>query len=198
MCPVAMLSSTIPLRNQSLIWTSLSTSHGFNSILRSGRSPENNHIPPSRKSSFVEQLGFTGSVDSTAFLCIPEAPRFRCDICGGESRIMAYCLELCHQGGYRVAEILNTEVMDNSTLSLTQCCIVNFRLPLKVASRNGKIVSDGTGEENIPIMTYFIMSTLASKYRTFIAILSTEAHDRHDYWNRYISKSQTSSRVLMC
>lgn len=70
------------------------------------------------------------TIDPTPYLCIPEALRFRQLVCGGEESIRQYCQDIAQIGGHRVAQILGTEVMQNSTYTLTNCSFVNVRLPL--------------------------------------------------------------------
>lgn len=82
------------------------------------------------KNDFVELFAFVATIDPTPYLCIPEALRFRQVVCGGEERIRQYCENIAQIGGQRVAQILGTEVMQNSTHTLTNCSFVNVRLPL--------------------------------------------------------------------
>lgn len=83
-----------------------------------------------KKTNFAELFAFVATVDATPYLCVPEALRFRQVVCGGEESIRQYCQDIAQIGGRRVAQILGTEVMQNSTLTLTNCSFVNVRLPL--------------------------------------------------------------------
>jgi hypothetical protein len=77
-------------------------------------------------------------MDHTPYTIVPEAINFREEI-GGEEAIRKYCWDIARQGGRRVAEILGTDVMDNKSGTLSQCCFANVRLPLKFEdSGNGK------------------------------------------------------------
>lgn len=87
-----------------------------------------------KKNYFVELFAFVATIDPTPYLCIPEALRFRQVVCGGEERIRKYCEDIAQIGGQRVAQILGTEVMQNSTHTLTNCSFVNVRLPLTFTS----------------------------------------------------------------
>lgn len=87
-----------------------------------------------KKNQFAELFAFVATIDTTPYLCIPEALRFRQVVCGGEESIRKYCKHIAQIGGQRVAEILGTEILQNSTRTLTNCCFVNVRLPLKFAS----------------------------------------------------------------
>lgn len=82
------------------------------------------------KTGFAELFAFVATVDTTPYLCVPEALRFRQVACGGEESIRNYCQDIAQIGGRRVAQILGTEVMQNSTRTLTNCSFVNVRLPL--------------------------------------------------------------------
>lgn len=82
------------------------------------------------KTDFAELFAFVATVDTTPYLCVPEALRFRQVACGGEESIRHYCQDIAQIGGRRVAQILGTEVMQNSTCTLTNCSFVNVRLPL--------------------------------------------------------------------
>lgn len=159
--------------------SSLPTSHYFEPLRQPGVPPVNNPLPPTGKSNFVSQFEFVGSVDNSPFLCIPEALRFRRDVCGGEEAIMDYCSNLAREGGHLVARILGTEVMDNSEHTLTfQCCMVNVRLPLQVTDDE-----DSTGAASMANMTasipgvqvstvtHFLTSSCVSDYSTFIAFI---------------------------
>lgn len=87
-----------------------------------------------KKNEFAELFAFVATIDTTPYLCIPEALRFRQLVCGGEEGIREYCQDIAQIGGRRVAEILGTEVMQNSTHTLTNCSFVNVRLPLTFSS----------------------------------------------------------------
>ena len=76
------------------------------------------------------------TIDPTPYLCIPEALRFRQLVCGGEESIRQYCQDIAQIGGHRVAQILGTEVMQNSTYTLTNCSFVNVRLPLEFSANH--------------------------------------------------------------
>lgn len=120
----------VPKRNQALMRTSLPTSHGFKPKSPSVPNP----LPPSTKSDFVINFEWTGTIDPTAFLCVPAALQFR-EACGGEAKIMAYNARLACEGSRVVADYLGTEVMDNYEGTLTKdLAMANVRLPLCLAS----------------------------------------------------------------
>jgi hypothetical protein len=77
-------------------------------------------------------------MDHTPYTIVPEAINFREEI-GGEEAVRKYCWDIARQGGRRVAEILGTDVMDNKSGTLSQCCLANVKLPLKFEDPgNGK------------------------------------------------------------
>lgn len=143
----------------------------------------NNPLPPTGKSDFVSQFEYVGSVDNGPFLCLPEALRFRKDVCGGEQNIMNYCYQLAQVGGRRVAAILDTEVLDNAAGSLTrQCCMVNVRLPLRVAvssatkdrQENQSLNPDTSAAipaSDVSKVTQYLSSACIYEYSTCIAFI---------------------------
>lgn len=96
--------------------------------------PEASSSSSDKRTNFSELFAFVATVDTTPYLCIPEALRFRQVVCGGEESIRQYCQDIAQIGGPRVAQILGTEVMQNSTRTLTNCSFVNVRLPLKFST----------------------------------------------------------------
>ena len=110
----------------------------------------------------------------SAYLCVPSALEFRSRICGGESSIREYCFELARRGGARVADILGTEVMDNTSHTLSQCCFTMVRLPLSFAAHqpNGEYPasrqSKALPSENGPEIVKDIMHRLMNEHDTWI------------------------------
>lgn len=109
----------VPFRNQYLIRSSIPTSYA-----------SLEHEGPNGKSQFVNLFDFVATMDHTPYTLVPEAIKFREEI-GGEEAIRKYCWDIARRGGQRVAEILDTEVMDNKSGTLSQCAFVKVRLPLK-------------------------------------------------------------------
>ncbi|KAL1607987.1 hypothetical protein SLS60_002926 [Paraconiothyrium brasiliense] len=121
----------VPLRNQPLIRSTLPTSHGFIPRPAPPFTATKNPLPPSNapKSDFEINFEFTGTIDASPYLCIPAALKWR-ESMGGEEAIMSYCQTLAKHGSKRMAETMGTEVLDNSTETLTRCCLANVALPL--------------------------------------------------------------------
>ncbi len=118
-----------------MIRTSLPTSWGFQP-LPDRKAEEYDPLHPKGNSPFVELFAFVATTDTTPYLCVPEALKFREMRCGGEANIRQYCQYVSKVGGKRMADILGTEVMDNKTQTLTQCCFANVRLPLTLSGHN--------------------------------------------------------------
>lgn len=163
----------VPLRNQDLIRSSLATSHGYVSRGGSGRP---NPLPPSKKSRFVNEFEFVGTVDNAPYLAVKDAIAWRESI-GGEAKILEYQTTLAREGGKKVAEMLGTEVLDNKTGTLTNCGMVNVALPLVVAddAEAGKAGVTDEGYLKVPrksafALTQWLLETMMSDYHTFVAL----------------------------
>ncbi|KAI1332326.1 PLP-dependent transferase [Xylariaceae sp. FL0255] len=116
----------VPLRNQHMIASTLPTSHGY--VPKTNVRP--NPLPQSNKSPFVTNFEFTGSIDTSPFVCVKHAMEWRQRVLGGETRIMEYVQTLAQEGGKIVARILGTEVLDNSSKTLSRCGMTNIALPV--------------------------------------------------------------------
>lgn len=155
----------VPLRNQSLIRSTLPTSHGF--IPSTGNSYEN-PLGPKYKSDFVTMFEFVGTVDNSPILCIPAALRFREQVCGGEERIMTYSHEIAKAGAELIAKRLGTELLEREN---GDCCLYNIRLPIGVGE--GKA---GKGEvevesEHASKVRLYLMDTFQEEFDTAIPII---------------------------
>jgi hercynylcysteine S-oxide lyase len=161
----------VPERNQSFIRSTLPTSHGF--VPRDPDSTFINPLPSNTKSPFVANFEFVGTLDNTPYICVPEALKWRQQACGGEEAIRKYCQELVMEGSRKMAEVLGTEIMDNKAGTITQCCMVNVRLPLQISlsqetrTEQGEyVVKPGYGDQ----ATAWMLDILMDEYKTFIAI----------------------------
>lgn len=152
----------VPSRNHHLIRTTFPTSHGF--------SPD-----PTASDDYLGDLfAWVATVDMSAYLCVPSALEFRLRICGGESAIREYCFELARRGGARMADILGTEIMDNTTRTLSQCCFTMVKLPLRFAAHHsdtGRSTRERTKAllpEKGPEIVTSIMHRLMNEHDTWI------------------------------
>lgn len=121
----------VPVKHQALMRSTLPTSHGFQPRSASFGRPST--MPLGDNSKFVQNFEFVGTIDNSNYLVVPEALRWREEVCGGEEAIMNYNIKLAKQGGKIIADILGTEVIDNKSHTLTDCCLVNIVLPLRVS-----------------------------------------------------------------
>lgn len=169
------------MRNQSLIRSTLPTSHGFAPAVADIPSP----LPKSAfvdgaKSAFVANFEFVGTIDSAPYLCIPAALQWRQSV-GGEDAIRHYCTTLAQEGGRYIAGELGTEVLDNKTKTLSQCCMTNVRLPLSLEKAQEYAVKSGheKGDVGMLVRDWF-SRTLISDYDTFVQTVFYAGH----WWSR--------------
>lgn len=168
----------VPERNQHLIRSTLPTSHGF--VPRAGAAVgAANPLPVGDNSAYVQNFEFVGTIDNSNYLVISDAIKWREKVCGGEKAIREYNTKLAQEGGKAIARILGTEVMDNSTKTLTNCCLVNIRLPLTASPI--KIPGVNTID---PVhgmtATQWMQRRLVEEYKTFIAIYFFQ----NQWWTR--------------
>lgn len=154
----------VPERNQHLIRTSLPTSHGFVPVPREGSQTINSPLPPSKGTPFTNLFKFVATLDSSPYLCIQEALRFRREVCEGEEKILRYCTDLATTGGRKTADILGTDVMEE-TGNLKRCFLANIRLPIPLGSRQNEV------EERDAIkIAEWIAGKLVTEYDTYFGI----------------------------
>lgn len=154
----------VPIRNQHLIRTSFPTSHGY----QSSKNPE-----PIDKTPFVHLFEFVATIDYTPYLCVPDAIRFRQEVCGGEAVIRAYCFELARSGGQIVAAILGTEVMNTDSSSMTQCCFANVKLPFTFENQRSSLDKDSARsipQADIGALQRWLNIMAAKQYDTYLQI----------------------------
>ncbi|KAF2472996.1 PLP-dependent transferase [Lindgomyces ingoldianus] len=160
----------VPLRNQPLLPSTLPTSHGFIPKPKPGvtiHSP----LPKSSKSSFVTNFEFVGTIDNAPYLCIPDALKFRSSI-GGERKIISYNHTLAKSAASHVAEVLGTEVLENATGTLSNCCLSNVRLPLALLSIEKIAVENGVQKASVGNFVRDWMSkAVIDDYDTFMAFM---------------------------
>ncbi|MCJ1389655.1 hypothetical protein MMC18_002512 [Xylographa bjoerkii] len=166
----------VPAVNQHLIRSSLPTSFGFipappkTLSSHSGKPKEIiSPLPASAQPPFVAMFDYVGTIDNTNYLCVPSALSFRSTICGGEDKIMSYCRELALTGGNRAAEIMGTEVMDNSTHTLRDCAFAMVKLPLEIGEEKGMVK-----EEDKMGIAQWIARRAAEELHTFFAVVLYE------------------------
>ncbi|KAJ5773765.1 Pyridoxal phosphate-dependent transferase major region subdomain 1 [Penicillium paradoxum] len=159
----------VPERNQAMMRSTLPTSHGFIPRLPGKESCARPQESVNGKTDFVSMFDFVGTTDNISFLAVPEAIRWREEVCGGEDAIREYCIQLARKGGQCVADILQTQILDNISHTSTDCCMVNILLPLKrPTSGEGSMVKrhDGT---NVTVGEW-MQQTLIKSHNTFIPV----------------------------
>ncbi|PHH90702.1 hypothetical protein CDD83_2889 [Cordyceps sp. RAO-2017] len=161
----------VPLRHQSSMTSSLPTSHGYVPKKDTGR---NNPLPrEAGKSQFVENFQFVGTIENSAFACVGHALEWRQRVLGGEEHILAYLWSLAKEGGRKAAEILGTEVIDNTTGTLTNCAMVNVWLPVRTGSFD-RVTSGPDGvllpaHESLAAIAW-ASKVLVDEHNTFLAL----------------------------
>jgi selenocysteine lyase/cysteine desulfurase len=162
----------VPHRNQPMIRSPIPTSHGFvpRAVPRTDQTPTS-----SSADEFVRNFEFVGTADTISYLTVPEALKWRREVCSGEERIRSYCIRLAREGGSRVAKILGTRVLDNAEHTLTECCFANVQLPLYLSGvepdgggGRGNIVELRPGVEDAVVD--WAQRTLIEEYNTFIPV----------------------------
>ncbi|KAH8099934.1 PLP-dependent transferase [Cristinia sonorae] len=146
----------VPERNQHIIKSSMPTSHMYGQ--KTTFSPSGRPIP-----TFVAQHEWTGTQDQVPFLSVKAAIAFR-NWLGGEEKINAYCHDLAVKGGLRLAEALNTKIIDESgelTLNMT-----NVLLPLPVDLPGNTPVYT---EENLAAMNIMLRDKLLDDWNVYAA-----------------------------
>ncbi|KAL5363807.1 aminotransferase family protein [Aspergillus floccosus] len=147
-----------PARNQALLRTTFPTSWGF--------APNRYFCRSHFKQTAVRQTPFEnlfesfGTMDYSPFLCAADALEFRQSV-GGEAEIMRYNAELAQRGGRLLAQILNTEILDDVDRDLTRgCSMVNVRLPID-ASELGNSLMDTLD---------YVQRSLIEGFKTYVPV----------------------------
>jgi hypothetical protein len=179
-------------RNQHLIRSTLPTSHGFvpkdqkietpfpkpSFTLQPGVEKNDSEQSAFTKSAFVNaekpafiaNFEYVGTIDSSPYLCIPAALKWR-ESLGGEEVIRTYCQTLAREAGKYVADFLGTEVLENSTGTMGQCCMSNVRLPISLEKMHAIAARSGIEKEDVGVMVRDWMKKLShDDYSTFIIV----------------------------
>lgn len=116
----------------------------------------------------------TATNDDTPYLCVPEALKFRDEVCGGEMAIYGYLERLANEAADLVAGVLGTEVLRDEEGLLTRCAMTNVRLLVRVGGEG-----DGDGEEGgctvvkkeeVGAVALWFQNTLLDEYNTFVPV----------------------------
>ncbi|EON63693.1 hypothetical protein W97_02921 [Coniosporium apollinis CBS 100218] len=163
----------VPVRNQHLMRSTLPTSHGF--VPKPKPGPKIiNPLPPSKKSAFVTNYEFVGTIDNSPYLCVPAALKYR-EALGGEAVIRDYCADLARKSGARVAELLGTRILENEEGTLGNCNFTNVLLPLKLQDVENLAKEAGKGEletgEVGMLVREFVINSGLKEHNTFMALI---------------------------
>ena len=161
----------VPYRNQHLIRTSFPTSWGYET--QSGSDVATAKAGSGETGAFVRLFDKVSTIDTTPYICVPEALDFRKRVCGGEESIRGYCEDLVRTGGRRLAEILGTEVLENRSYFLHRCCFTNVRLPLIIklspAVHDTEAVRKAfVGADEAPHIAKWIVDQTVLEFETFV------------------------------
>ncbi|PON23473.1 hypothetical protein TGAM01_v207707 [Trichoderma gamsii] len=157
----------VPVRNQHLLPSTLSTSHGY--IPETGT----RSTPPDiygSKSFFINNFQWAGTKDYSPNYCVKDAVAYRKQVLGGEERILKYLWDLNKKGSKLVAEVLGTEVLENSKGTLTNCGMANIALPVWKGEKGleAKETEIVVPAGDMSLVVAWLMRTLADEYKTIV------------------------------
>ena len=156
----------MPIRNQKMMRSTLPTSHGF--APRSGGKGWNPlGLEYNRNSDFINNFSWVGTVNNSSYLVIPEALKWREEVCGGEAAIMEYNNKLTQDAGKLVAERLGTKMIENGDETFTDCGLVNVILPLTASKERIEGVETIDPEFKF-LAIYWMQDIMVSEYKTFL------------------------------
>ncbi|KAI0006253.1 putative aminotransferase family protein [Xylariaceae sp. FL0662B] len=121
--PRGCAALVVPRRHQGLFKTTVPTHHWTQPTEKPGQGDDH---------TFADLFAFTGTSDTTNYLCVQAALDFRNQVCGGEASIREYCRSVAQRSAAIAAEILGTDIMDCPGSSLRDCFFANIRLPLEL------------------------------------------------------------------
>lgn len=158
----------VPERNQTMMRSTLPTSHGFIAQPSDQMSLVNPPNSVDAKTAFVSNFDFTGTTDNFSFLTIADVIGWRRNVCGGERAIHEYCDQLCRKGGRRVAEILGTKTLGD--LDQTPACfMVNILLPLDRATEGFESRVKGNDGSTITVGNW-MQQSMINHHQTFMPV----------------------------
>ncbi|KAJ4336048.1 hypothetical protein N0V95_008717 [Ascochyta clinopodiicola] len=152
-----------------LIRSTLPTSWGFKTLdsVPNTINPKN-AFGGDVESEYVGNFEFVGTIDSSPYMCVPKALEWRKDL-GGEKVIIQYCTSLAQNAGLFLARSLGTEMMDNETKTLSQCCMAMVRLPIGVGKAQQTGDTIGLGKDQVAReVTLWLLRKMLDDYNTFL------------------------------
>lgn len=158
----------VPVRNQHMMRSTLPTSFGLVSPLNTADSSIRAGTPVG-DSHYINNFSYYGTLDNSSLYCIPEAIRFRQEVCGGEQAIREYSQRLAWDGAKVIADMLKTRVL---SLPSTDSPMANLLLPLDFDDE-GKLMVDSKSTSTTFGQTIdWLGRTMAKRYNTFMAIMA--------------------------
>ena len=157
----------VPVRNQHLIRSTVPTSFG---LISKDSTKQGIPVPrpTSGDSAFIANFSYYGTLDNSAIYCVPEAIRFRREVCGGEEAIREYCQRLAWEGAEIIAETLGTRLLE---VPLKDSPMANVLLPLEFDGE-GKLICDApekSGLTSTAQVWNWIGRAMTERYDTFMA-----------------------------
>ncbi|ANB14198.1 hypothetical protein AWJ20_5159 [Sugiyamaella lignohabitans] len=122
------------------------------------------------QSRLADTFLYTGTIDYSAILTIPDSIKFRNEVCGGEERIRQYCTDLATRGGALVAKEFGTEILSGKEDNLITS-MVTVALPYNPADSPSL-----QGEINGKYIEYIIR-----EWNTFVPI----SYYKGQWWSRW-------------
>lgn len=115
------------------------------------------------KMRFINTFQYVGTTNRAAISTIPEAIRFRQEVCGGDQAIMKYCNDLCHQ----VIELFTKTVWPNTSYLTNEdesavTSMVTIEVPLD------QYAADDFDRDDLRRCLLYIEEQICSKHNTFI------------------------------
>ena len=159
----------VPERNQHIVRSTLPTSWGFKNLA----SIPNTVNPKGAfggnvDSEYIGNFEFVGTIDSSPYLCVPKSVEWRKAL-GGEKAIIEYCTKLAQDAGQLIAKSLGTEVLDNKTKTMSQCCMSMVRLPIDFEKAQQAGEEAGLGKNKVPAtMNIWLQKIMVDKHNTFL------------------------------
>ncbi|RWA04569.1 hypothetical protein EKO27_g10533 [Xylaria grammica] len=122
---------------------------------------------------FASLFEHVSTIDTSPYLCVFEALKFRNEVCGGEEQVRAYSIGLAKQGGELMAMLMGTEVLKDQTGTQQECCFTNVRLPLDVDQDEEAVSirqSNGIPHRDAQIVADWITERSVNEFDTYIAV----------------------------
>lgn len=166
----------VPQRNQPLIRSTLPTSHGF--VPKGYTGTINNPLPGSGEvlTPFEINFEFVGTLDSSAYLTIASALKWRSRVVWGDKKgeeaIMGYCMDQARKAGQIMARMLSTDVLENQERTLGRCCFSNVTLPLDYDELVAGAVPGGAiNFDKVVEIARWIEEELVREHSTFMGVI---------------------------